>query len=87
MAEADGKSTVLNGKGSVQEVTELFCFFAQTVSKNECMFLPGGSEEKEPGEDQHGEGDASGSKEGQTQSSQDGSYSCNSDVLLHCYTV
>ncbi|XP_044074110.1 DDB1- and CUL4-associated factor 8 [Siniperca chuatsi] len=31
--------------------------------------LNGGSEEKEPGEDQHKEGDASGSKEGQTQSS------------------
>ncbi|XP_074545083.1 DDB1- and CUL4-associated factor 8 [Halichoeres trimaculatus] len=44
MAEADSKSTVLNG----------------------------GSEEKEPGEDQHNEEDASGSKEGQTQpSSQD----------------
>ncbi|KAG7229049.1 hypothetical protein INR49_013168 [Caranx melampygus] len=41
MAEADGKSTALNG----------------------------GSEEKEPGEDQHNEGDASGSQEGQTQSS------------------
>lgn len=41
MAEADGKSTVLNG----------------------------GSEEKEPGEEQHKEGDASGNKEGQTQSS------------------
>lgn len=41
MAEADSKSTVLNG----------------------------GSEEKEPGEDQHNEEDASGSKEGQTQSS------------------
>ncbi|KAM9845109.1 DDB1- and CUL4-associated factor 8 isoform 2-T2 [Aulostomus maculatus] len=45
MAEADGKSTVLNG----------------------------GSEEKEPGEDQHKEGDASGSKEGQRLSSQDAS--------------
>lgn len=31
--------------------------------------LTGGSEDKEPGEDQHKEGDASGSKEGQTQSS------------------
>ncbi|XP_071346984.1 DDB1- and CUL4-associated factor 8 [Trachinotus anak] len=41
MAEADGKSTALNG----------------------------GSEEQEPGEDQHKEGDASGSKEEQTQSS------------------
>lgn len=41
MAEADSKSTVLNG----------------------------GSEEKEPGEDQHNEEDASGSKEEQTQSS------------------
>ncbi|KAM8727594.1 DDB1- and CUL4-associated factor 8 isoform 1-T2 [Acanthopagrus schlegelii] len=41
MAEADGKSTVLNG----------------------------GSEDKEPGEDQHEDGGASGSKEGQTQSS------------------
>ncbi|XP_051232311.1 DDB1- and CUL4-associated factor 8 [Dicentrarchus labrax] len=41
MAEADGKSTVLNG----------------------------GSEEKEPGEDQHKEEDASESNEGQTQSS------------------
>lgn len=41
MAEADGKSTVLNG----------------------------GSEDKEPGEDQHKDGGASGSKEGQTQSS------------------
>ncbi|KAM9845108.1 DDB1- and CUL4-associated factor 8 isoform 1-T1 [Aulostomus maculatus] len=46
MAEADGKSTVLNA---------------------------GGSEEKEPGEDQHKEGDASGSKEGQRLSSQDAS--------------
>lgn len=37
------------------------------------FFLLGGSEEKEPGEDQHKEADASGSKEGQTQSSvQDG---------------
>ncbi|XP_040911286.1 DDB1- and CUL4-associated factor 8 [Toxotes jaculatrix] len=41
MAEADGKSTALNG----------------------------GSEEKEPEEDQHKGGDVSGSKEGQTQSS------------------
>ncbi|XP_070830583.1 DDB1- and CUL4-associated factor 8 [Chaetodon trifascialis] len=41
MAEANGKSTVLNG----------------------------GLEEKEPGEDQHKEGDASESREGQTQSS------------------
>lgn len=41
MAEADGKSTVLNG----------------------------GFEDKEPGEDQHKDGGASGSKEGQTQSS------------------
>lgn len=37
------------------------------------LFLLGGSEEKEPAEDQLKEGDASGSKEGQTQSSsQDG---------------
>ncbi|XP_028283600.1 DDB1- and CUL4-associated factor 8 [Parambassis ranga] len=41
MAEADGKSTVLNG----------------------------GSDEKEPGEDPHKDEDASGSKDGQTQSS------------------
>ncbi|XP_034469070.1 DDB1- and CUL4-associated factor 8 isoform X4 [Hippoglossus hippoglossus] len=41
MAEADGKSTALNGS----------------------------SDEKEPGEDQHKEGDASGSNEGETQSS------------------
>lgn len=36
------------------------------------MVLLGGSEEKEPGDDQHKEEDASGSKEGQTQSSPDG---------------
>lgn len=38
-----------------------------------CLVSPGGSEEKEAGEDQQKEADASGSKEGQTQSSsQDG---------------
>lgn len=34
-----------------------------------CLFNLGGSEEKEPGEDQHKEEDASGSQEGQTESS------------------
>uniref|UniRef100_A0A3Q4BYT1 Uncharacterized protein n=1 Tax=Mola mola TaxID=94237 RepID=A0A3Q4BYT1_MOLML len=34
-----------------------------------CFFSPGGSEEKEPGEDQHKDGGASGSKGEQTQSS------------------
>lgn len=72
MAEADGKSTVLNGKGSVLEnispqPCELPCLLA--VNERTCLLSPGGSEEKEPGKDQHKEGDASGSKEGQTQSS------------------
>uniref|UniRef100_A0AAX7TV40 DDB1 and CUL4 associated factor 8 n=1 Tax=Astatotilapia calliptera TaxID=8154 RepID=A0AAX7TV40_ASTCA len=39
------------------------------VHQRKCLASIGGSEEKEPGEDRHKEGDASGSKEGQTQSS------------------
>lgn len=55
------------------------------VHQRKCLASIGGSEEKEPGEDQHKEGDASGSKEGQTQSSsQDGnSYSFSMVEKFH----
>ena len=71
----------LTVKDQCQTITRLFilyitaqtlCSSSMSVIHGTCVVLLGGSEEKEPGEDQHKEGDASGSKEGQTQSSQDG---------------
>lgn len=84
MSEAEGKSTALNGKGSVQEHKRLFAPTAtvraatlnmQSATSNVVvlvfsLFLPGGEKE-----DQHKETDASGSKDGETQSSsQDGKH-------------
>lgn len=40
-----------------------------SLSEKKCLCLSGGSEEKKPGEEQHKDGDASGSKDSQTQSS------------------
>lgn len=72
MAEADCKSTELNGKGQVPsskvaiDRDQLWSSSAfRSLNSEYVCTLPG--EEKEPGEDQHGGGDASASQEGQSQ--------------------
>lgn len=75
MAEADGKSPMLNGTAWEMENTHfsafyyMFFLFHLQVFKRKCLCLLGGSDENQSAEDQLKEEDASGSKDGQSQSS------------------